>query len=206
MRIGLITDIHTHAAELAAVLRGLQARGTDEILCLGDTIDAFAPSQDAEAVAELLDGVQASGVWGNHDFGLAQDPPSPRLRERFSPRVFATLARMRPSLTREGYHFSHREATLDPSDITQLWSIDEDGADLLAVARTALERLPRRGHFLGHHHRWWAATKEGSLDWQGERVLELPREQPAFVILAPVFLGFGAILDTLHQTVEPISL
>ena len=84
MRIGLVTDVHNHAAELAGALAAFRTRGVDQVVTIGDTCDAFGRGDGAGEVASLLDGCSAVGVWGNHDFTLCRDVPE-AVRDRYPP-------------------------------------------------------------------------------------------------------------------------
>src|SRR5262245_30424091 len=156
MRLGLVTDVHNHAAELAAALAAFRDRGVDQVVTIGDTCDAFGRGDGAAEVAALLDGCSAIGVWGNHDFTLCRDVPA-AVRDRYSPLVLDVMARMQPRLVIGDCHFSHREASVDPHDTAQLWDISDGPLDLMERAGLAFGAVDRRWQFVGHYHRWWAA-------------------------------------------------
>ncbi len=95
MRIGVISDLHATVAALAAVLRDLDDRSVDQIVCLGDVVD-MGPSPN-----EVIDLISARGIpciSGNHD-RLSEHPGHPLLAEieawtldRLSPQNLAWLA------------------------------------------------------------------------------------------------------------------
>ena len=206
MRIGLITDIHNHAAELAVALACFEQRGVDRVLTLGDTCDSLGSGEEAAQVAALLDACGAMGVWGNHDYGLCREV-HPRARERYPAIVFEVMARMHPRLMIGEYHFSHRESPIDPLEITQLWELGEDsrGPDgLFRLAGRAFSAVDSRLQFVGHYHQWWAATPEGPLDWTGDRTLRFDPTSRYFVVVGPVFAGWCRVLDTDDGTLEPL--
>ena len=96
MRLGLVTDVHSHATELARALALFRQHGVDQVVTLGDTIDAFARSPGAAEVAELLLEANAIGVWGNHDCTLRGEI-SDTVRARFPEVCLTFMARMEPS-------------------------------------------------------------------------------------------------------------
>lgn len=202
MRIGLVTDIHSHAAELTRALELFRAEGVEQVVTLGDTVDAFSSGEGAPEVTALLAGVNAVGVWGNHDFSLCRETP-PRVRDRFDPAVLEFMATMQPRLIRDGIHFSHEEASVDPNDITQLWGFGEGQLDLMERARLGFTAAPERWQFVGHYHRWWAATPDRPLDWDGSGPLHLEPDQRYFVVVGAVFDGWCGILDTDSGMLHP---
>src|SRR5258706_11810233 len=63
-RIALISDLHGNAIALREVLRSIEARGADEIVCLGDVATLGV------APAEVIATLQRLGcrcIMGNHD-------------------------------------------------------------------------------------------------------------------------------------------
>jgi hypothetical protein len=198
MRLGLVADIHNHAAELRRALEIFERERVDQVLNLGDACDGFS----GEEVARLLLDVRAAGVWGNHDIGLCQDVDASAC-EKYSAETLAYMATMQPRLRLAGCHFSHREASVDPRDILQLWDFGEDWQDLLLKSRLGLEAVEERLQFLGHYHCWWAATAEGPLAWQGDAPLGFDPAKRYFVILAAVCDGWCAVLDTEEGVLLP---
>jgi hypothetical protein len=70
MRLGLVTDVHNHAAPLARALDLFSAHGVDQVVTIGDTFDAFAHEEGAAEVATLLHGRRAVGVWADFARGI----------------------------------------------------------------------------------------------------------------------------------------
>lgn len=203
MRLGLLTDIHNHCAELRRALDLFRAHGVEQVVTIGDACDAFAPPRGAAEVISLLSACGAVGVWGNHDFGLCRDVPA-RRRAQFGPAALAFMSTLQPSLEIDGCYFSHKDASVDARDVLQLWSVEDDTLDLLARATAGLSAVPHDRQFVGHYHRWWAATPEGRIDWDGSRPLVLRPGERYFVVVAPVFDGWCGVLDTASGTLLPL--
>ena len=203
MRLGLVTDIHSRAAELARALCLFRDQGVEQVVSIGDAVDAFGHHDGAVEVVTLLKTCGAVGVWGNHDFGLCHDT-SARQRARFGPAALEFLSAARPSLELDGCYFSHKEASVDANDLMQLWSAEEEPLDLLSRAVAGLATAPHNRQFVGHHHRWWAATAQGQIDWDGSRPLFLQPGKRYFVVVAAVFQGWCAVLDTTRGVLQSI--
>ncbi len=203
MRLGLVTDIHSHPAELARALALFRQHEVDRVVTIGDTIDAFARSDGAGEVAALLLEADAVGVWGNHDFSLCRDVPE-RTRARFPPVALTFMARMQPRLVIADCHFSHKEASVDPHDVTQLWDVTDRPLDLLERARQAFAAVPHRWQFVGHYHRWWAATSSGAVLWDGSAPLDLGFPDRSFVVVAATCEGWSGVLDIEQGTLQPL--
>jgi hypothetical protein len=203
VRIGLVTDIHNHAEELSHALKALRNRGVNRVITLGDTCDAFGRGAGAAEVTDLLRECGATGVWGNHDFGLCR-AVTEAMRSRYHPSVLEFMAAMAPWLEVGDCRFSHEEPFIDPLDVAQLWSVDEGPLELEERARRSFAAAPQRCMFLGHHHRWFAASPEGRIDWDGEGPLHLTRPNRYFVVIAPVISGWCAVYDVATSVLDPI--
>jgi predicted phosphodiesterase len=201
MRIGLVTDIHNHAAELGRALAVLREHGAERIVTLGDSCDAFSPAEGAAPVAALLRAAGAAGVWGNHDFSLCRDVAD-SVRRRYDPAVLEFMAGMQAWLEIDDCRFSHEEPFIDPHDPLQLWAVEE-GLDLLERARRSFAAAPHRRIFVGHYHRWLAVTPEGRVDWDGRAPLVLEEKQRYFVVVAPVFEGWCGLFDSSSSVLYP---
>ena len=203
MRLGLVADVHNHAAELARALAALNARGVERVVTIGDALDHGGTSPDAAAVAAMLSACGAVGVWGNHDFslchGVAEAVPGRH------PAVAGFMAGMLPRLELANCHFSHREASVDPHDIEQLWGLSDRPLDLAALANEAFAAVPHRLQFVGHYHRWWAATPAGRVAWDGSGILTFDPAERYFVVVAAACDGWCGVLDTDAGTLEPLS-
>lgn len=202
MRIGLVTDVHNHSAELSRALELFRGHGVDQVVTIGDTCDPFCGVEGADEVALLLNESNAVGVWGNHDFNLCYEV-EPKVRERYSPFVLEVMARMKPRLIMEDCHFSHKEASVDPYDVAQLWDFVDPPLELMERASLAFAAVENRLQFIGHYHRWWAANPTGPMEWSGNGILRFEPEKRYFVIVGAVFEGCCGILDTEQDWLEP---
>ncbi|HEX8200250.1 MAG TPA: metallophosphoesterase family protein [Isosphaeraceae bacterium] len=201
VKLGLVTDIHEDIEHLQAALDRFRTAAVERIVMLGDIFET-GPRLDA-AVAILAD-AGAIGVWGNHDFGLCVDP-SDFARGRFRPATLAYMATLRPRLELDGCLFTHVEPWLDPTDIRQLWHVEDRPLTPELIARS-LDAAPQRVLFLGHFHRWLAATGAGLLPWDGRSPLRLDPAERYLVIINGVVEGWCATYDTATGELVPIDL
>ena len=203
MRLGLVTDIHSHHAELCRALELFRLHDVEKIVTIGDTCDVFRSPKGADRVAAQLAACGAVGVWGNHDFSLCRDV-SEASGTRYDVTTLNFMEQMQPRLEIEGCYFSHKDASVDPCDAGQLWTYEDDTLDLTARARAGLAAVPNARQFVGHYHRWWAATEDGPIDWSGAEPLTLRPGRRYFVIVAAVFQGHCAVFDTVSGLLEPL--
>lgn len=203
MLIGLVADVHSHAEDLAAALAVLRTRKVDQVLTLGDTCDAFAPSDGSSNVTAMLDQCGAIGVWGNHDYTLCREITD-GIRERFSTQTLDWMGQMQPSLQIDDCYFSHRAADIDPHDIAGLWSMEDGKTDLHRRAMAGFQSVSQPRQFIGHFHQWAVATPTGLNDWRGETPIHLDRQEKHFVVIDAVFNGSCAVFDTTSGWLEPI--
>jgi predicted phosphodiesterase len=206
MRIGLVTDIHNNADALSRALTALEARGIDLLLTLGDTCDVFFPEGGIVEVATMLQERHAVGVWGNHDFVLCRNVDDRYLTRYAGSPVLEFMAGMLPTLVVGDCHFSHLEPLGDPHDVSHLWSLEDKPSDFMELASLSFAAVDHGVLFIGHYHRWWAATSTGSLDWVGDRPLELAANQRYFVVVGPVLGGWCGWLDTDAGILLPIRI
>jgi predicted phosphodiesterase len=68
MRLGLVSDVHANLEALTAVLRELERRKVDRVLCLGDVVGYHANPNEC---VELLGRLDALTIAGNHDRAAA---------------------------------------------------------------------------------------------------------------------------------------
>ena len=200
MRLGLLSDIHEDVAGLCWAIQTLQSAGVEQFVCLGDV------SEDGEAIDEtcaILAGAGVVGVWGNHDFGLCTAPMEV-LADRFSPEALAYIRSYQARLSFGDCHFCHIEPCLDPRSGLDLWEQPSipDSPERLAWN---WEAVPERLLFMGHLHRWFAASSRGALPWSGERALSLAGPERFFVVVGAVCDGYCALVDTTAELLVPFT-
>src|SRR5262249_30568135 len=145
----------------------------------------------------------AIGVWGNHDLGLCHEP-EPELQEKYPGPVVDFAASLRPSLELEGYFFTHGLPHWDPTDLMAYY-LGEKPDQPEGVARS-LAAVPHGVIFVGHFHRWLAATPSGRLTWEGGEPLHLRPEERWLVVVAAVLDGWCAVFDTDTRFLSPHRL
>jgi predicted phosphodiesterase len=204
MRIGIVTDIHDEFALLAQALAALASEGVDAIVTLGDNTDLFGRWNAAPQVAALLREAGAVGVWGNHDIGLCREVTE-ETRARLDGPTVEFFATLKPRLELGGCHFSHVEPFLNPEDPAELWTFEGHPEEPERVARS-FAAVPHRITFFGHFHRWLAVTESGPFDWDGTTPLRFAAEKRYLVVVAPLFRGAFAVLDTVRWVLEPHNL
>src|SRR5262245_14214116 len=204
MRIGIVTDVHDELEQLSLAPDSPRSEAVEAIVPLGATIDRFGAWDRATEVAALMSAARVVGVWGNHDYDLCREP-SLELRARFSPATLEYMATICPQLEVGGCHFSHVEPWLDPLDPGKLWCFEgvPETEDRL---RKCFDAVPHRVVFLGHFHRWFAATEDGRLDWDGTTPLHFEPARRYLVVVAPMFSGAFAVIDTDRWVLEPRQL
>ncbi len=189
MKLGLITDIHEHNEYLRTALDRFHSEGVDQVIVIGDL---FELGRHIQETCQLLQQVNAIGVWGNHDYGLCVNPTA-EVRRKYGDAVITFATTLRPHLEVADCHFMHIEPWLDPNDLSDLWYFDgpPDQPDKLERIFAA---VPHRLLFAGHYHRWLMATPEGLLDWGGKQPIKLSQGR-FFIVIGALCLGRYAILD-----------
>ena len=71
---------HEAVEYLQIALGEFAAQGIDQVIVLGDL---FEMGSRIDETCQILDAVNAIGVWGNHDYGLCVDPED-ETREKYS--------------------------------------------------------------------------------------------------------------------------
>ena len=201
MRIGILSDIHEAIIPLQNALDLLERERVDRILLLGDL---FEVGKRLEETIALLQPFKVIGVWGNHDWGLCGEV-LPKIRARFSDSVFEFMQRLQPRIELENCFFQHIEPWLDPTDIQQLWGWFEP-FDISERFQKSFAAVADPRMFMGHLHRWFAATPEGILPWKGETPLDLKRHPRSLVVIHAVMMGYGAIYDTQSEILWPFTV
>jgi hypothetical protein len=202
MKLGLLTDIHTHVYHLQAALDRLQAERVDQVVVLGDVIDLFGRFDGIEETCRLLAEANAAGMWGNHDYGLCVEPDA-GVRSRYPAAVLEFMATLRPRLELGGCFFSHIEPWLNPEYMPDLWygGGPPDSPDKLARIFNA---VPHRMIFAGHYHTWLAATPDGVIGWDGTTRLVLDKGRH-FIVVGALCEGNFATFDTVTAELVPMT-
>jgi predicted phosphodiesterase len=200
MRIGILADIHEDVEALGQALGLLRQEGVGRLVVLGDL---FYEGRRVAATADLLAGAGAAGVWGNHDLGLCHEP-DPQLLARYPGRVFDFLRTLGPRLELEGCLFSHGLPHWDATDpVAYYLEARPETSEGLAGTFAA---SPCRVTFVGHFHRWLAATPEGVLPWDGCSPIILDAGKRHLVVVAAVCDRWCAIFDTESGRLVPCRL
>ena len=108
-----------------------------------------------------------------------------------------------PCLELEGCLFTHGLPHWDPTDpaVYYLGARPETAEGLAGSFRASAHHVT----FVGHFHRWLAATPEGCLAWGGEPILLDPGRR-YLVVVAAVCDGWCAIYDTEADVLTPCDL
>jgi predicted phosphodiesterase len=174
MKLGLVSDVHANLEALTAVLRELERRKVDRVLCLGDVVGYHANPNEC---VELLARLDALTIAGNHDraaVGVIEPSdfgPSARRAIYWTRRVlFAEHARRLRELDVFAW-LSERVCLVHAA----LHPTPNDRYHLTTPARVAASfeklhsgEIPARLCFFGHTHR--AAVHHSN----GREISELP--------------------------------
>ncbi len=204
MKLGLITDIHEHVADLECALARFDQHHVDRVLCIGDVMR----SGDClhETVAILAER-NIAGVWGNHDFGLCSHPTAlaSTRRQRYVGPILDYFASYQPYLEIEDCLLSHVEPWRDLNDVMGLWYLGGIPDTTEKVVRS-FDACQKRVIFTGHHHRWFVANQRGVVAWDGRAPIRLEAPERYLVVVAAVSEGWCAVYDTQSGQLTPISL
>jgi len=190
MKLGLSTDIHERVEFLRAALDRFRQEQVDQVVVIGDV---FETGERIEETCHLLSEAQAVGVWGNHDFGLS-DNPTDKVRAKYPASVTEYMTTLRPRLEIDGCYFAHVGPWLDPEDIHDLWFF-EGPPDSDERLQQIFNAVPHRLMFAGHYHRWLLARPDGIAEWQGECSVR-PHNCRYFVVVDSLLEGRYATFDT----------
>jgi len=203
VKLGIVSDIHEAVDLLARALARFRRLGVDRVVVLGDV---FETGPRLEATVGLLAEARAVGVYGNHDHGLCVEP-SDCLRARYPGPVLDYMAGLLPRMEIDACLFAHREPWLDGTDVAQIWHVDEQPLTPDLLARSFVAAPDHRAIFVGHFHRWLAATRLGPLPWDGKRPLALfSPAGPTLVVVNAVCEGYAATFDTATGELRPLDL
>jgi hypothetical protein len=200
MKLGLLADIHEQTRQLRKAIAVLQQHGADRFVVLGDV---FETGKRLEETVDLLQQVEAVGVWGNHDIGLCFDPDD-RVCQRYNAAVLGFMGSLQPRLELGGCLFTHVEPWLDPHKVEDLWYFDgpPDSREKLARSFAA---VPHQFLFLGHLHRWLLGTPDGLLPWRGEGPVRLDQRERHLIVVHAVWDGNCALFDTETRELVPFG-
>ena len=200
MKLGILADIHEQVDELRNAIDVLRRHKADSFIVLGDTCDR---GDRVEETIALLRDVAATGVWGNHDFGLCTDQ-SDVIRQQYSSDALEFMSSLQPRLEMDGCLFTHNEPWLDPNKIEDLLYFDG-----LPETQEKLNRsfaaMPHRVMFIGHHHSWMIGSIPGIARWNGEEPIKLDPSQQHLVVVNAVRHGYCALFDTTKNELIPFS-
>jgi predicted phosphodiesterase len=200
MKLGILADIHEDIDRLTQALALVQREHVDRIVVLGDL---FYTGEKAAETADLLGSAGAVGVWGNHDLGFCL-APGPRILARYPARLFDFARTLGPRLEVEGCLFTHGLPHWDAFDpvVYYLKERPETPEGLAGALAASACRVA----FVGHFHRWLAATSEGILPWDGSEPILLRPERRYLVVVAAVCDGWCAVFDTGSGKLYPYRL
>jgi predicted phosphodiesterase len=200
MKLGILADIHEDVERLLLALQHFRGEGVEQVVLLGDVFDS---GERLDETVRLLAEAGVIGVWGNHDLGLCHEPEN-GVRDHYAGPVLNYMQMLRPRLELEGCLFTHGLPFWDATDPV-VYYLGEKPESAEGQART-FGVSDHAAFFVGHFHRWVAATPEGLLPWEGQTPLYLQPGQRYLVVVAAVCYGWSALLDTDRHFLEPVRL
>jgi len=200
LRIGILADIHGHLENLRSALACQQQAEVDATIVLGDLIESRAHA--AETVA-LLKARNAVGVLGNHELGLCIEP-SLAIRTAHTEPVIEYFGTLAARFELGDLLFSH---TLPSQDATNpaAYYLGPQSHEAGALDE-CFARFPHRVIFVGHFHRWFAATQNANTSWDGSEPIKFEPSQRYLVVVHAVLNGWFAIFDDSTNVLTPMSV
>ncbi|MBV9126030.1 MAG: metallophosphoesterase [Planctomycetes bacterium] len=200
MRLGILADIHEDVPKLTLALQHLLRERVHQVVLLGDVFDT---GQHLLETVVLLVQAGAVGVWGNHDLGLCHEPERP-VRERYTGPILDFMRTLRPRLELAGCLFSHGLPCWDATDPVVYYLGDRPETE---EGRASSFGACHHGVvFVGHFHRWLAASPKGCLAWNGSTPILLHPDQRYLVAVAAVCDGWCAVFDSDSRELVPSRL
>ena len=203
MKLGLLTDIHESNDYLERALHQFEVERVDQIIIVGDL---YRTGTEIARTVELLAGAGATGIWGNHDYGLCVDP-SESVRQKHAGPVLDFMSTLEPRLEVEGCLFTHVEPWLNSEDISDLWFIGgpPDCSDDAERIQRIFKAVPNRLMFTGHYHKWLLVGEDEVQDWDGRSVITLDSGR-FMTVVGAVCEGRFAVFDTENSLLTPFNL
>jgi len=195
MIIGLIADIHEHIEYLRRSLNAL--KHADVIIFLGDV---FETGTQVNLAVRLLSEARVVGVWGNHDLGLCHEP-SENLQARFPAATIEYLAELSPQFELDDILFCHGLPTWNPTDPSEYY-LNPQPWEPNALDEV-FERFGHRHVFAGHYHRWFLASENCPVEWDGKTKIRLESNLRHFIIVNGVLNACCAEFNTMTNELKP---
>ncbi len=200
MRIGLLADIHGNLENLRSALARLEREAVDKTIVLGDLIES---RRNAVETVALLKARDAVGVWGNHELALCVEP-QPQIRAAYTESVVEYFSTLVARFELGDLLFAHTLPSQDATDPAAYYlgpHPHEAGA-----LDDSFARFPHRIMFVGHFHRWFAATPHASISWDGSEPIEFESRQRYLVIVHAVLNGWCAVYDSSTNVLKPLAV
>jgi predicted phosphodiesterase len=197
MRLGILADIHEDEQKLSLALQHFRRQGAEQVVVLGDVFDTGRRLRETVA---LLAEAGAVGVWGNHDLGLCHEPEE-RVRRRYAGPALDYLGTLLPRIELAGCLFTHGLPHWDATDpeVYYLGARPETAEGLSGTFGAS----GHAAYFVGHFHRWLAASPQGCLAWEGRTPILLHPDRRYLVAVAAVCDGWCAVYHTDRRELVP---
>jgi predicted phosphodiesterase len=153
MRYAILSDIHGNAEALEAVLKDMDGRSIDRVVCLGDIVGYYP---DPEHCVALIRDRATHGIAGNHDYaaiGLIDTRnftyyafvAMEWTKEHVSEESRAYLKSLPLSLEADGLFFTH-SSPVNPQEWAYIFPDSDD------AIFEAFKALRHKVNFIGHTH------------------------------------------------------
>ena len=153
MRYAVISDIHGNVEALSAVLKDIETREVDTVICLGDIVGYYP---DPERCIELVRDNVDKCVAGNHDYAAINRIDIQTFtyyayaamewtRSHLSPEAKDFLRNLQLTIVKDDMFFTHSSPS-NPQDWIYVFPDSED------AVFEAFNSLVYRLNFIGHTH------------------------------------------------------